>query len=531
MFNPTSAFRVAVGPWSCVARDRPSRQFVPSLGAQLESRDLLSGAQPAVLSPAGTLPHYAVGSTFDIPIPGPKLGSTHEITTGPDGDLWITQMLQNRVVRLSLDGQFSFFPTGAGSLPHGIAFDSQGRLWVTFQGYNEIAQMNMNGQIVATHTIPYPNSNPHGLTVASNGDVWFTGREGNIVGYFDPTTDGFQIFPLPDPDPNSNPELNGNFPIYITQAPDGSMYFTNLLTSSVGRITPSGQLTIYQLPSKYGPPNNARPIAVVVQPDGVAIVTEEAGHAYATITPNGTVTEYPLTPSNAEGASLTFDTAGTLWIQYNTPDAIAELQPDGSLTTYPIPTLGAVQHRITIGPDGSLWFTELKADKVGHMVTGHEDGPPIDGVYSQAFQAKHGAIAYRAAFKQGHATYDARFEQTVTGAGNGVARWKAMIDFDENLQGDINRLSGTAPTYGFQVPPLKGRTIRTSFRFTGNRVYFKQTERIGSAVYTSSYLMSIGQSNTSSVNPTSLSSATAHYLEAVRVLTGEVDPTNQFATS
>ena len=492
---------------------------------------MLSGATAAVLSPAGTLPHYPVGSTFDIPIPGPMLGSTHEITTGPDGDLWITQLLHDRVVRLSLDGQFSFFPTGTGSMPHGIAFDAQGRLWVTFQGYNQIAQMDLNGNIVATHTIPYPDASPHGLTVASNGDVWFTGREGNIVGYYDPTTNGFQIFPLPDPDPNSNPELNGNFPIYIAAAPDGSMYFTNLLTSSVGRITPSGQLTFYQLPSKYGPPNNARPIAVVVQPDGVAVVSEEAGHAYATITPDGTVTEYPLTPSTAKAAALTYDTAGTLWIQYNTPDAIAEVQPNGSLTTYPIPTLNAVQHRITGGPDGSLWFTELNTDKVGHIVTGHEDGPPIDGVFSQSFQAKHGAIAYRAAFKQGSATYDARFAQTVTGRGNGVARWKAIIDFDENLQGDINRLSGSAPTYGYKVPPLTGRNIQTHFRFTGNRVYFNQTERIGRAVYTNSYLMSIGLAKTPSANPTSLSSATAHYLEAVRVLTGQIDPTNQFGAS
>ncbi len=465
-----------------------------------------------------------VGSTFDIPIPGPMLGSTHEITTGPDGDLWITQMLQNRVVRLSLDGQFTFFPTGAGSLPHGIAFDAQGRLWVTFQGYDQIAQMDLNGNIVATHTIPYPDASPHGLTVASDGDVWFTGREGNIVGYFDPTTDSFKIFPLPDPDPNPDPELNGNFPIYITEAPDGSMYFTDLLTSSVGRITPSGQLTFYQLPSKYGPPNNARPIAVVVQPDGVAIVTEEAGHAYATITPSGTVTEYPLTPSNAEAASLTYDTAGTLWIQYNTPDAIAEVLPDGTVKPFPIPTLGAVQHRITVGPDGSLWFTELKADKIGHMVTGHEDGPPIDGVYSQAFHAEEGAVAYRALFEQGSATYDARFKQEVTGRSNAAGRLEAFIDFDGNLQGDVNRLSGNAATYGVKVPLKQGRNIRPHFRFTGNRVFFTQTERIGNAVYASSYLMSIGQSNTPSANPTSLSSATAHYLEAVKVLTGQTGP-------
>jgi sugar lactone lactonase YvrE len=365
---------------------------------------------------------------------------------------------------------------------------------------------------------------PHGLTVARDGNVWFTGREGNIVGYYDPTTDSFKIFPLPDPDPNTNPELNGNFPIYISEGPDGSMYFTDLLTSNVGRITPSGNLSFYALPSKYGPANNARPIAVYVRPNGVAVVSEEAGHAYATITPDGTVTEHPLSPSNARAASLVYDTAGTLWIQYNTPDAIGEVLPDGSVRPFPIPTLGAVQHRITLGPDGSLWFTELAADKIGHMVTGHEDGPPIDGVYSQSYQAKNGAVAYRAAFKQGGAIYDARFKQEVKGPSNAAARWEAFISVDANLQGDINRLTRNATTYGVEVPPIKGRNIRAGFRFTGNRVNFTQTERIGRAIYSSSFLMSIGQAQNPSATPTSLSSATAHYLEAVKVLTGQTGP-------
>jgi virginiamycin B lyase len=525
MPDTSLALRVVSRLRSQLARDRSPRRFVPNLEPRLECRVLLSGAKAAAaLSPAGTLPHEAVGSTYDISIPGPKLGSTHEITVGPDGNLWITQMKQDRVVRMSIDGQFTFFPTGAGSMPHGIEFDSQGRLWVTLQGYNTITQMDLNGNIVASHTIPFPNSNPHGLTVASDGKVWFTGREGNVVGYFDPATDAFKIFPLPNPDPNPDPEKNGNFPIYISEAPDGSMYFTDLLTSNVGRITPSGALTFYPLPSKYGPPNNARSIAVIVRPDGVAVVTEESGHAYATITPDGVVTEYPLSPANAEAASLTYDTAGALWIQYNTPDAIGLVQPDGSVTPYPIPTLDAVQHRIIVGPDGSLWFTELNADKIGHMVTGHEDGPPIDGVYSQNFQAKHGALAYRAAFKQGQATYDARFEQTVTGQRTTANRLLSISHFDENLQGDINKLSVAtgATTYGVKVPPLKGPNIQVRFQFTGNRVLFSQTERIGGAIYANSLLMSIGKAKTPSTNPTSLSSATAHYLEAVKVLASQV---------
>jgi virginiamycin B lyase len=511
---------------SRLARVRRPRRFVPDLEGRLESRALLSAVKASALvaSPAVMLPHEAVGSTYDIAIPGPKLGSTHEITVGPDGNFWITQMEQNRVVRLTLDGQFSFFPTGDGSMPHGIQFDAQGRLWITRQGANTITQMDLNGNIIANHTIPYPNSNPHGLTVAHDGKVWFTGREGNIVGYYDPATNAFQVFQLPNPNPNPDPEKNGNFPIYISEAPDGSMYFTDLLTSNVGRITLSGALTFYPLPSKFGPPNDARPIAVYVRPDGVAVVSEESGHAYAYITPDGRVTEYPLTPGDAKAAAFTYDRAGTLWVQYNTPDAIGMVQSDGSVTPFTIPTLEAVQHRITVGPDGALWYTELKADKIGRMVTGHEDGPPIDGVFSQTFQAKHGGVAYRAAFKQGRGTYDARYGQTVSGRSTMADRQEAISHFRENLQGAINKLAGSvgAPTFGVKVPPVTGPNIRAQFQFNGNRVLFNQTERIGGAIYKSSFLMTIGRAKTPSPNPTSLSSATAHYLEAVKVLTNQI---------
>ena len=189
-------------------------------------------------------------------VPGAHLGSTHEITIGPDGNLWFTQQLQGQLGRLTPSGQITLYSTGVGSGPHGIEFDKQGRLWITRQFSNTISQVEIKGtvHIVANHVIPYPNASPHGLTVARDGKVWFTGREGNVVGYYDPKSDRFRVFKLGNPDPNPDPEKNGNFPIYIKQAPDGSMYFTNLLTSRVSRITQSGKLTQFPLPSTYGPP-------------------------------------------------------------------------------------------------------------------------------------------------------------------------------------------------------------------------------------------------------------------------------------
>ena len=518
------------------ARRRAPRRFSPGLDTSLEPRQLLStgttGSSP--FDPSVTPPHQQAGSTFDMMVPGAHLGSTHEITLGPDGNLWFTQQDQNILGRLTPSGQFTLYPTGANSGPHGIEFDKQGRLWITRQFSNTISQVIIKGTTASfiNHAIPYANSNPHGLTVARDGKVWFTGKEGNIVGYYNPKDDKFQIFKLGDPDPSTNPEMNGNFPIYIKQAPDGSMYFTNLLTSRVSKITQSGKLTQFPLPSTYGPPDNARPIAVYVKDSGVVVVSEESGHAYAYIQKDGLVSEFPLTPTDSEAASLTYDRQNTLWVQYNTPDDIARVNADGSLSVFPIPTTDAVQHRITIGPDGELWYTELMADKIGRMVTGHADGPALDGVATQGYSGTPngtGGLNDRAYFAQGNNTYNAHYSLTVRGTATAADRQNSIVHFIRNLQGDINATTLTSSkyngntvksTYGLQQPAYVAAGLTTSYKIKNGLVTFTQSETIGQAVYTHTFTMKIAHNYAASSNPTNLSSATAHFLEAVEVQSG-----------
>jgi hypothetical protein len=319
--------------------------------------------------------------------------------------------------------------------------------------------------------------------------------------------------------------MNGNFPIYINEAPDGSMYFTDLLTSRVSRITPSGKLSEYLLPSAFGKTNNARPIAVYVRKDGVAVVSEESGHAYGYLLKDGTVEELPLTPKGSQAAALTYDRLGTLWVQYNTPDLIARINADGSITTFPIPTKDAVQHRITIGPDGELWYTELKADRIGRMITGHADGPTVDGVAGQRFDGvKNGSSGLddRAVFLQGKNQYDDRYTLKVRGNGSAADRRSSIVDFIRNLQGNVNRLTRSAgkPTFGLQQPIIRGPGLRSSFQVENGLITFSQRQRLGPAVYAHSFTMKVRHNGVAAGKTTNLSSATAHFLEAVEVESG-----------
>jgi len=291
---------------------------------------------------------------------GLPLGSTHELALGPDGDVWVTQQDQSRLVRITPEGEVRMFPLAPGLGPHGIAFDSRGHMWLALQFVNEIAEVDLEGRIIHAYRIHEP-AEPHGLAIDNDGSIWWTGKYGGGIGRLDPRTGRMKVFPLPD---------RYSQPIYITQG-CGAMYFTELTNSTIGRITNNGQVKEYRTPTD--PANGgSRPIAVAIRHCQVWF-TEERGHMFGMLDPRtGKLTEYPLPIPNAALASLAFDRAGTLWLEVNEPDgvdAIGRVGVDMKVTLFDVPTRNAVLHRIILGPGDNMWFTELAADKIGYITT------------------------------------------------------------------------------------------------------------------------------------------------------------------
>lgn len=293
---------------------------------------------------------------------GLPLGSTHELALGPDGNVWVTQQDQSRLVRITPQGGVRYFPLAPGLGPHGIAFDRHGHMWITLQFVNEIAKVNLNGRITHTYRIPKP-AEPHGLAIANDGAIWWTGKYGGNIGRLNPRTGRMRIFALPD---------RYSQPIYIQQG-CGAMYFTELTHSRIGSITNSGTIKEYRTPTDP-PDGGSRPIAVAIRHCKVWF-TEERGHRFGVLDPKtGKITEYPLPrPTDTDLlASLAFGPTGTLWLELNGPtgvDAIGRVGADMKVSLFDVPTQNAVLHRIILGPDGNMWFTEVGADKVGYITT------------------------------------------------------------------------------------------------------------------------------------------------------------------
>jgi streptogramin lyase len=323
---------------------------------KLEDRCLLSGGITEFAFPGGS-------------------GAPVDITSGPDGNLWFTQVVSvidtsssTFVGRITTDGRVTEFP-----IPEqGFAFPSQslritsgpdGNLWFTG---NNIGRITPTG-VVTQFTLPPQNNGtieiPFAITAGPDGNIWFTeipvgftspepaGRIGRIT-----PTGQITEFTLPSA---------GSEPRGITPGPDGNLWFTENGPAggrNIGRITPGGVVTEFALPDQ-----NSTPEAITHGPDGnlwftgAGLVTTGPGVPTGTfigrITLSGDITEFPI-PDNAFAPAITSGSDGNLYFTEQYLNKIGRITPDGTISEFTIPTSSALPVGITAGPDGNVWFAE-----------------------------------------------------------------------------------------------------------------------------------------------------------------------------
>ena len=135
---------------------------------------------------------------FPIPTPG---GSPVGIVTGPDGNLWFTELFSGKIGRLSADGGPREFrvPT-QGAWLWSITAGPDGNLWFTEAsvsgdvGTGKIGRITPLG-VVTEFPTPSLLSAPQFITAGPDGNLWFTDTETSHIGKV--TTDGvITAFPV-----------------------------------------------------------------------------------------------------------------------------------------------------------------------------------------------------------------------------------------------------------------------------------------------------------------------------------------------
>ncbi len=262
------------------------------------------------------------------------------ITNGPDGALWFGQ--SDSIGRLTPSGGFSFFPPALGYNGR-ICAGSDGALWFTQPA--SIGRITASGA-VTSFPLPPGDSTPRAITAGTDGALWFT--EDHKIGRI--TTGGVLTeFPLAGPAVASSG---------ITAGPDGAMWFTE--SSGIGRINLSGNI------SEFHTAQNSSDIAL--GPDGALWFTEPVAFKIGRITTSGSMTEYQV-PSGRNipvqfgtliptcvPSSIIPGPDGALWFTELSGGCsqIARITTAGVVTEYY--TFNA-PNRIAVGPDRALWFT------------------------------------------------------------------------------------------------------------------------------------------------------------------------------
>ena len=362
------------------ASSRPERALRPAgAEAALEDRKLLSLTVSTFEAPAVQLSGQGVtkgsdgnfwftepgkgkigrmtpkGAVTEFPLPNGHSAS-NAITSGPDGNLWFTE--GDRVGRMTTAGAVTEFTVAPGAHLTGITSGSDGNLWFMDTDHFKIGRMTTSG---AVDEFPIPPATTlksqgsknlfHDITSGPDGNVWYTAE------------------------------------IYDRKSGVGR--------GEIGRVTPEGKVTTYLLPK--GPQPKGLPSfasktklagflladAITSGPDGNVWFTEHQGFgigAIGKITPSGQITQYklPTTPLAAKQTDIATDIIsgpdGNLWFNLATnnfavgptPSAfVGRITPSGAISVYPIPHAKDTQAALVAegaesmvsGPDGRVWFT------------------------------------------------------------------------------------------------------------------------------------------------------------------------------
>jgi virginiamycin B lyase len=269
---------------------------------------------------------------YQIP---PPPAHPHQMTHGPDGNVWFTDLNNASVDRVTPDGRFRKFPVpDSDQFLRGITDGPDGALWFAEEGtcINAKCSDFTNGKIgritttgrVTEYPVPSADSHPWEITHGPDGNLWFTELGDNLHG------------------PGKHHHIEGN---------------------RIGRITPQGQITEFPIPTF-----DSFPDGITTGPDGALWFTENTGNNIGRITTSGHITEFPIPTPNSRSIGIRTGLDGNLWFTEQIGQKIGRITPKGRITEFPLPNAGNPVW-ITLGPDGAMWFTEVSGQRIGRITS------------------------------------------------------------------------------------------------------------------------------------------------------------------
>ena len=320
----------------------------------------LAAAMAAPASAASVAELKVPIKEYDVPTPKSR---PHDPALAPDGSLWYTGQLANKLGRLDpKSGEITEYPLKTeGSGPHGLVADAQGNIWFTaaYKGY--VGKLDPKTGAVTEYRMPDPRArDPHTPVFDQHGILWFTVQNGNFVGQLDPKTGTVKLKEVPTPKA---------VPYGIVVSSKGVPYFCEFGTNKLASINPmTMEITEYTLPA------GARPRRLAITHDDVIYYADYArGYLGRFDTKTGKQEEW-ASPGGPEskpyGIAITPD--GTVWYSESglKPNTLVRFDPGAqAFAREEIPSGGGVVRNMVATPTGYLFLACSGVNKVAVVKT------------------------------------------------------------------------------------------------------------------------------------------------------------------
>ncbi|MGO8949299.1 MAG: hypothetical protein ACLQUY_16940 [Ktedonobacterales bacterium] len=245
-----------------------------------------------------------------------------DLVAGPDGNMWYARSngATSIIGRITPSGnrtEFTVF-TGQGLISD-LAVGPDGNLWFSISQFiqsidyqTHIGTLLYTGGLIGRVTpagnvqqvnYPFASSFPGEFTLGPDGNLWFS-----IVKIVNGEPTSLEGYGIIDRTRTGNiTEAPANAVVNAVKGPDGNMWSIDSAQNAIKRVTPSGAVREFTIPTA-----NANPFDLVVAKDGNLWFAESMGKI-GRITPAGQITEFTITSPGAMVAELIVGPDGNLW--------------------------------------------------------------------------------------------------------------------------------------------------------------------------------------------------------------------------
>jgi streptogramin lyase len=250
-----------------------------------------------------------------------KMGP-HSLECDAVGNIWITCAIGGKMAKFDPKTEewtiVSSAPDPAkrGVYPHTLRIDKKGVVWYTDAGVGVFSLDPNNNNVRKSYKLPAADQavgagvgesrgrTPYGIDVAPNGHIWYTKLNGNRVGRIKPE--------VPDGDVKEwNPPFRGPRRLHV--APDGMVWVPGCGSGVFAKFNPETEKwTVYDLPNK----ENQFPYALNIHPQtgDIWICGTTDDSMFRFIPKTEELIEYPMPSHVTYTREIEFGKDGSVWV-------------------------------------------------------------------------------------------------------------------------------------------------------------------------------------------------------------------------